>query len=245
MSTRGCIARLKSKPGKKIRFAGVYAHWDNYPSGTGSTLFQLRNGHFKGDTDAMLKVLIDEHPAGWSTINGADFDIPVGFVNLNELFFKANITKEDKEKYQIYKKTPQCYCHGDKSEEPIKVTQKNASSMGCEYVYAFTPDGKTMVVLSSYAEDGQKMIGMFGCGDPKANWIVIGEINLDGIEPTEEQWEKRPIEQSTKTHKESQNKIKKAIKKEVVPEPHQPPQPPKIHVSDLPEDEKKYVELLG
>ena len=60
MSTRGCIARLTSKPGNKITFRGSYAHWDNYPSGAGSSLFKLRNGFFKSDTNAMLKILIDE-----------------------------------------------------------------------------------------------------------------------------------------------------------------------------------------
>ena len=65
MSTRSVIAR---KDG--LTFKGVYHHWDGYPSGLGATLFGLRNGQYKGDTQAMLKALIDEHPAGWSTLNG-------------------------------------------------------------------------------------------------------------------------------------------------------------------------------
>jgi len=187
MSTRSCIARLTSNPGKKIKFKGVYHHWDGYPQGLGSTLFQLRNGHFKGDTNAMLKVLIDQHPAGWSNINNADFSLVPGYMELNT---KHDFKDED------YQKTPHCFCHGERSEPGCKINQKNASNSGCEYVYAFTPNGKTMVVLSSYCEDGKKMIGMFGCGDPKAEWKVIGEVNLDGTEPTEEGWGEVPIQQA-------------------------------------------------
>ena len=188
MSTRGSVARLTNKPGKEIKFAGVYLHWDNYPSATGATLFKLRNGFFKGDTEKMLKLLIDEHPAGWSTINDADFNIEHGYIEnrpstLNE---KA---------YEEYKRKPQCFCHGDRKGKAWKITQNNASKAGCEYVYAFSPDGKTMIVLSSYRKNGNKMIGAFGMGDSNATWKVIGEIDLDGNEPANEQWEKVPIEQ--------------------------------------------------
>lgn len=74
MSTRSVIAR---KTGAKS-FSGVYHHWDGYPSGLGATLFEVRNKHFKGDTQALLNYLIDKHPQGWSTINGADFSLPSG-----------------------------------------------------------------------------------------------------------------------------------------------------------------------
>lgn len=198
MSTRGAIGRLTSKPGGKIKFFCRYHHWDSYPkSGLGSTLFQLRNGYFKGDTNAMLKVLIDEHPAGWSTINGADFSITPGYL---ECSYKSNMNATEQAAYDLYQRTPKCFCHGDRNEEANVVTQKNASGMGCEYVYAFTPGGKTMLVLSSFCNDeyegNPKMIGAFGCGDPKATWKVIGEVDLDETEPTEEQWGKIPIEQA-------------------------------------------------
>jgi hypothetical protein len=52
-----------------------------------------------------------------------------------------------------------------------------------------------MIVLSSYRKNGNKMIGAFGMGDSNATWKVIGEIDLDGNEPANEQWEKVPIEQ--------------------------------------------------
>ena len=77
--------------------------------------------------------------------------------------------------------SPSCYCHGDRNENARKVTERNASGSGIEYVYAF--DGDTMIVLGSFIEEGQKMIGMFGCGDPNASWQRLAEINLLGREP--------------------------------------------------------------
>lgn len=159
MSTRGCIARLTGKA--PIRFEGVYHHWDSYPSGLGRMLYTLWNQDFQRDTQAMLRELIDVHGAGWSTIIGGRF----------------NGGQNDTDK----SKAPSCYCHGGRNERKWKVTERNASSSGIEYVYAF--DGCTMIVLGSYIEDGQKMIGMFGCGDPDASWRILAEINLLGREP--------------------------------------------------------------
>lgn len=162
MSTRGAVGRITSKPGEAITFSGIFSHWNNYPDGAGKALFNLYKKAFKRDTNAMLKYLIDDHPAGWSTINGDPNVLPT-----------------------------QCYCHGNRKEEGRVITEKNASKCGCEYVYAFTPDGKTMLILSSYCEDGSKMIGMFGCGDPKAEWKVIGELKLNGAAP--KNWETYPL----------------------------------------------------
>lgn len=74
MGTRSVIARPDG-----TGFKGVYHHWDGYPSGVGATLFLARRAFFDGDTEAMLRFLIDEHPAGWSSINGADLRLETGF----------------------------------------------------------------------------------------------------------------------------------------------------------------------
>lgn len=167
MSTRGCIARLQRK--NPLEFKGVYHHWDGYPSGLGQALFLLRNTEFGGDTEAMLKTLIDDHPAGWSTVVGATFSKSPGFRARG-----AKSTDADDD-------APQCYCHGTRSEPGWIVTQRNAAGSGIEFAYAF--DGDTMLVLGSYVADGEKMIGMFGCGDGNAVWRVIAEVNLDGSAP--------------------------------------------------------------
>jgi len=78
-------------------------------------------------------------------------------------------------------KGPECFKEG----EIFKITEKNASGCGCEYVYAFK--GDTMYILSSYRKNGIKMIGMFGCGDTDATWKVIAEIDLNKPAPD---WDK-------------------------------------------------------
>jgi len=71
MSTRSCIARLTGPNA----FKGVYHHWDGYPSALGATLWRLYRTVFDRNLERMLAFLIDEHPAGWSTINDADFSL--------------------------------------------------------------------------------------------------------------------------------------------------------------------------
>ena len=156
MSTRGAIVRFTEGQS----FQGVYHHWDSYPEGLGQTLVSLYKEQFDGDLDKMLATLIDDHPGGWSTINGKDWSLAPGF---NEYPNKGD--------------QPECYCHGDRSEESQVIDHTNASSSGCEFVYAFA-EGR-MYVLSSYHEDGSKAIGFFGCGDPDAQWFEIAKVALD------------------------------------------------------------------
>jgi len=166
MGTRGVIARQTGEHS----FKGRYHHWDSYPTGLGATLYDLARTQFAGDVPRMLKVLLDEHPAGWSTINGADFSQPPGF---EEDGFKT--------------KGPHCYCHGGRHEDGFEHTEETASGSGCEYAYVFT-DGGRMLVLSSYCEDGNKMIGFFGSGDENATWKIIGDVDLTSDTPPD--WEK-------------------------------------------------------
>jgi hypothetical protein len=245
MSTRAAIARAVDKPGGGIHFEGRYHHWDGYPTGLGRTLYQLYNGYFERDLDAMLKFLIDDHPGGWSTINDRDLSLPIGFSddNLEPCEASAYHVKEGLkgcgrpcwEHFQQYyagsayshRKTaydgsrrrapkppagtdngvlvlghvplrnyerprgPECYCHGSRDEDGWVVTEENAAGSGCEWVYLLkdTPDGAYMMVLSSYTQvDGvpAKMIGMFGMGDPNAEWKPVAVVGLDTT--TEPDW---------------------------------------------------------
>ena len=77
MSTRAAVAVWTSRSTRE--WAGRYHHWDGYPSGLGATLFSLVRGKAIGDLEATLRVLIEKHPAGWSTINGADWQKPPGY----------------------------------------------------------------------------------------------------------------------------------------------------------------------
>jgi len=193
MGTRGCIARLTEKG-----FEGRYHHWDSYPSGLGEQLFKLYHEHFKENLDVMLKELIDKHPAGWSTICGRDFSLKAGFLE----YGKSVKSSEDYDK----NKQPLCYCHGDRKEKAWLVTEKDASDSGVEWVYAFDTQAKTMQILASYNEDGTKMIGAFGCGNPNATWKIIKIVELDGKEPDWHCIENNVRDESHKTYEEIKKK---------------------------------------
>lgn len=208
MSTRAVIAR-KTATG----FTGRYHHWDGYPGGLGATLFALRKTQFKGDTQAMLKVLLDDHPAGWSTINGADWTKAPGFTRDENtwiceqcglvawMHYAQNYPshgypepKRPAGNYAIFGHSPvkpeethgpECFCHGQRHEEASEITQANASGCGCEWAYVFDGNGN-MEVQASVRRNGAKMIGAFGCGDPEAVWQTVATVNLDGEEPN---WE--------------------------------------------------------
>jgi len=66
MSTPAAIARWTNRTSHE--WAGRYHHWDSYPSALGATLFDLVRHRTLGDLATTLRVLIDDHPAGWSTI---------------------------------------------------------------------------------------------------------------------------------------------------------------------------------
>ena len=130
MSTRGAIARLDRM--EPPHFTGRYVHWDCYPTGLGAALWDLYHGHFARDLDAMLKVLIDEHPAGWSSLCGCDFSSAPGFREKGATSACPQARDEALD-------APQCYCHGDRHEQPQLITQANAAASGCEWVYGFLP----------------------------------------------------------------------------------------------------------
>lgn len=218
MATRGAIARLNGNGG----FKGAYHHWDSYPEGLGKTLYHLYHGFFKRDLEAMLKYLIDDHPAGWSTINGADFSLPAKWWHWPNENSPCEICgKENWRHYrQYYEKRneelppeelwskendvlvlghsskhswenqpahgPICHCHGENGNltgsQPFIITEENAAGSGVEWVYAFDEEKKEMHILASYS-NGKKMIGMFGCGDPNAEWKTVRVVKLDGPEP--------------------------------------------------------------
>lgn len=65
----------------------------------------------------------------------------------------------------------------------MKLTHQDASASGCEWAYAFDQEKNEMLVLSSFCEDGAKMIGMFGSGDPNASWRIAAVVDLSKPEP--------------------------------------------------------------
>lgn len=201
MGTRSTIAR-KVDGG----FKGVYHHWDGYPTSLGKTLYKLFNTHFERDLPKMLKTLIDDHPAGWSTINNRDFTKNPGYTEYDRPTHCSNCGVKLEYLEPVCKACdtdmvdhrPNCYCHGTRDQKGWEVTHENASASGCEYAYAFDEKTDTMYILSSYTDIGsetgkkdQKMIGMFGVGDKDAIWKPFAEVKLRYDEPDWEEIESK------------------------------------------------------
>lgn len=68
------------------------------------------------------------------------------------------------------------------SGEAQPITNRNAAECGCEWAYVFDGNG-TMEIQASFRQNGRKMIGAFGCGDPESTWKTVAVVNLDGTEP--------------------------------------------------------------
>lgn len=90
VSTHGAIVRITPDG-----FIGRYHHFDSYPAGLGKYLWITCHKYFGGNPEAMLNVLIDEHPGGWSTV-------------INGNFSRDLINRESSY-------SPECYCHPYKS----------------------------------------------------------------------------------------------------------------------------------
>ena len=174
MSTRSAIARIQGDGWK-----GVYHHWDGHPTSLGATLFQRAQ---QIPVAEMLRFLIDEHPAGWSTINSCDWEAAPGF-------------KEE----GFTSKGPECYCHGGRSEEAMPVT--HADDSGMEWAYVFDESSRSMAVLERVrvtgiegVPAGTHAMGAFGSlglnPDSKERddaWVIRVVVPLDGPEPDWEQ----------------------------------------------------------
>ena len=144
MATRAVIARTTGDG-----WAGVYHHWDGYPSGLGVTLNQLAQpeGPFGGDLERMMRTLIDEHPAGWSNIEDIDWSQPAGF---REAGFES--------------KGPECYCHGGRHEKAHPIRSWDEDWWGTEYAYAVNErTGKMFVYEFRWSSN---------------DWVLAGEVDL-------------------------------------------------------------------
>lgn len=129
MSTNGIIVRSTGEG----TFKGVYHHWDSYPKeGLGQYLVEILAGHFKNDLARMLACLIDEHPAGWSTIVRKDFTLKPGYTNIAKRPDGMSIHDFME---QAKNRRPQCFCHGDRHEEEQICDEK--SDCGAEWAYVF------------------------------------------------------------------------------------------------------------
>lgn len=146
MSTRAIIAREVDSRTGKFKFKGRYHHSDGYPTGLGATLYDLYNGHFEKDLPAMLKYLLDDHPAGWSCINDCDFTLEPGYIKENKL---SEAYRNDTPL------PPRCFCHGDRNKEGFELTESDDTDT--EWAYVFLKDRPAMMVLARKNDKWQPM----------------------------------------------------------------------------------------
>ncbi|MBI2851969.1 MAG: hypothetical protein HYX84_02530 [Chloroflexi bacterium] len=124
MSTRGAIARQKGDT-----FEGRYHHWDSYPTGLGKALWDVYHEQFQDNLDEMLRVLIDEHPAGWSSIVGKDFAVTPGYND----YGKGNCLKCGRLAWEHYYQDWES--HGKKLTAKARKDMANGRYMALEHPF--------------------------------------------------------------------------------------------------------------
>jgi len=168
MSTRGIIARTSGPEGQ---FAGRYHHSDSYPTGLGAELRKQLHGHFRGDLGRMLRFLLDEHNAGWSTIVNKDFSLKPGYT--------WERAYEKSKEFAVFSqlpdyKRPQCYCCGSRHEEEQSFTQDDLESTDCEWLYVFDEDTRKLFVRDINHKEDVAVIDVDG-DEPDWAKIECGE----------------------------------------------------------------------
>lgn len=185
MSTRGAIARPTPHGG----WRGRYHHSDSYPEGLGRELVSLYHKTFDGDHALMARVLIDEHPAGWSTLiaHGLGGDQPFTIEHFAHAGFQSF---DDPLRGQF----PQCYCHGQRSEtaDALVCRCQAGDPAGCsplfiEWAYVITERG--LGVLTSHridtgteADYRHRAVAFVGWSDTP-NWRALETRAFDPTGP--------------------------------------------------------------
>ena len=176
MSTRGLIARATGEG----KFEGRYHGWDSYPHGLGVALVELYRGHFRRNLKKMLTVLLDEHPAGWSTIVNCDFKLKPGYTNVAE---RPEGMSFDEFHQKPLNRRPHCYCHGHRHEEGFLHDEKSKCDAEWAYVFEVQP-----------AEDGEEpeqhimhVLASEQHADSKEwYWLEVGRVVLnDDTQPVD------------------------------------------------------------
>jgi len=203
VSTRSCIAR----PSDDHLFEGVYVHWDGYPSGVGAALHAAVK--FFGSAELAALYLIDDHPAGWSSLASADLKLPLRRrSSMPEPDSLCRICKRSHWRHyaQYYEShglknpgpapdgTSHVFDHGfdgypdplagaacpfPDNEKPEQPLRGDGDDWGTEYAYVIHPTH--MTIYDRVWTDGDKMIGMFGsgAGAREGSWRLVMDWDWD------------------------------------------------------------------
>lgn len=164
MATSAVIARRAGDG-----WAGVYHHWDGYPSGLGRTLWLLLWEEFRGDVEGLLRFVIDDHPGGWSHLKPG----PV---------VRRSPDGEDVLDGDAAER--QCYCHGYFAERdgyvPARYAGCSCGDLGTDadcdpltirWVYVLDPKARSLAVLRSTGSGARR------------RHREVARLLLDGPEP--------------------------------------------------------------
>jgi len=149
MSTRSCIARREGDG-----WRGVYHHNDGYPTGLGCYIFRAIRRTWKGDIQAFLKHVIDDHDGGWSSLFS-------GTCYCHGAFARRDGTRPGIKPGDGKGVIAGCDCGqkpyvlgGDQGAEGPR-----CDPLSIEYVYILDPYARKMAVLGSQGEDLPGTVG--------------------------------------------------------------------------------------
>lgn len=157
MSTRGVIATATPKG-----WRGRYHHSDSNPTELGKYLWSQANGPFKADLKRLVKILVDEHPAGWSNIVGADFQWAPGYIGHD------TVAKQVTEAFNA--NVAHCFCHGERNDEPFLIRHTGQVE---EWAYVFDAKRRTMKVLYGVKGERWEDVGTFSFDETEPDWAII------------------------------------------------------------------------
>lgn len=166
------------------------SYWDSYPEELGKTLWQLYHTVFGKDLEALLKTVIDDHPAGWSGLHASTFDGRVQTKPKTDVTEPESAELSEASVLKLRNLLAQmtgvpslpddlnCYCHGDNPEKGWQVNEDNASGSGVEYVYAFARED--FDCEGQKAETAETAEPKTGDGAEKHTMFVLSSYRANG-----------------------------------------------------------------
>lgn len=180
MSTHGVIAFAEyGSITDNAPWEGRLHSSDSYPTALGRELWKQFRGHFGSDFVAARKYFVEDHPAGFSTIVGADLSIPSGYTNDYESAWE----KLPDGRADFSKPLPhgaRCFCHGDRSEEHYLVTHTEPAHYPWLYVFSDMRYTKELRIYISEETEGAEGVTL-------NTWKRVANIDLTHNE--EPNWE--------------------------------------------------------
>jgi hypothetical protein len=146
VSTRGIVARVGKNEGE---FSGRYTHSDSMPMSRGPLLWKMLHEEFTGDLKRMLRYLIDEHKAGWSSLIPEHRSCYCHPENTNRADFK-----------------------GRRPEPAQTFTHKNVTDSDAEWLYVFDVN-EWRLCVRDLRHDAESIVDLKGPEPTPEQWRII------------------------------------------------------------------------